>query len=81
MSATKVRGRGFLPETIALLLRLLLAGVVAHLVGAFPTGVLLGRTWGGVDPRFADSSRTGGLGAAGGWCDGCCWSLRQKPLS
>lgn len=48
-------------ETIAVLFRLLVLGLVAYLVGSFPTGVLLGRTFGGVDPRFAGSSHTGGL--------------------
>jgi len=35
--------------------------MVAYLIGSFPTGVLLGRAWAGVDPRFVGSSHTGGL--------------------
>lgn len=60
-----------LPDSIAivvcqgqerkLLLRLLLAGGIAYLIGSLPTGVLLGRAWAGVDLRLAGSSHTGGL--------------------
>ena len=48
-------------ETIAVFLQLLLAGLIAYLIGSFPTGVLLGRAWAGVDLRFSGSSHTGGL--------------------
>jgi len=45
----------------ALLPHLFLAGVVAYLIGSLPTGVLLSRTWAGVDPRLIGSAHTGGL--------------------
>lgn len=48
-------------EAIPAWLRLLAAGLAAYLIGSFPTGVLLGRVWAGVDPRSAGSSHTGGL--------------------
>jgi glycerol-3-phosphate acyltransferase PlsY len=57
----RVRGRKALPQPFALLPHLFLAGMVAYLIGSFPTGVLLSRIWAGVDPRFLGSSHTGGL--------------------
>ncbi len=39
--------------------RLVVAVIVAYLVGSFPTGYLLGRLW-GVDVRLKGSGRTGG---------------------
>jgi glycerol-3-phosphate acyltransferase PlsY len=53
--------RGEVSEAIPALLRLLAAGLAAYLIGSFPTGVLLGRAWAGVDPRSVGSSHTGGL--------------------
>jgi len=45
-------------------LRLLMAGVLAYLIGSFPTGVILGKLWGGMDVRQAGSTHTGGLNVA-----------------
>ena len=48
-------------EALTLSLRLVFIGAVAYLIGSFPTGVLLTRTWVGVDPRLLGSTHTGGL--------------------
>jgi glycerol-3-phosphate acyltransferase PlsY len=44
-----------------LVLKLLMAGVLAYLIGSFPTGVILGRLWGGIDVRRVGSTHTGGM--------------------
>jgi glycerol-3-phosphate acyltransferase PlsY len=45
-------------------LKLLLAGVLAYLIGSFPTGVILGKLWGGIDMRQVGSTHTGGMNVA-----------------
>jgi len=42
-------------------LKLLVAGVLAYLIGSFPTGVILGKLWGGIDVRRVGSTHTGGM--------------------
>jgi glycerol-3-phosphate acyltransferase PlsY len=42
-------------------LKLLIASVLAYLNGSFPTGVILGKLWGGVDIRRVGSTHTGTL--------------------
>jgi glycerol-3-phosphate acyltransferase PlsY len=42
-------------------LEFFLASVLAYLIGSFPTGVILGKIWGGVDVRQVGSTHTGGL--------------------
>jgi len=42
-------------------LELFLAGVLAYLIGSFPTGVILGKSWGGIDVRQVGSTHTGGM--------------------
>jgi glycerol-3-phosphate acyltransferase PlsY len=42
-------------------LKLLMAGVLAYLIGSFPTGVILGKLWGGIDVRQVGSTHTGGM--------------------
>ncbi|MDH4137362.1 MAG: glycerol-3-phosphate acyltransferase [Anaerolineae bacterium] len=44
--------------------RLLIVGVLAYLIGSFPTGVILGKLWGGVDMRQVGSTHTGGMNVA-----------------
>jgi glycerol-3-phosphate acyltransferase PlsY len=44
-----------------MLLRLLIAGVLAYLIGSFPTGVILGKLWGRMDVRQVGSTHTGGM--------------------
>jgi glycerol-3-phosphate acyltransferase PlsY len=38
----------------------LLAMLAGYLIGSFPTGVIVGRLWGGRDPRMVGSGHTGG---------------------
>jgi glycerol-3-phosphate acyltransferase PlsY len=38
-----------------------MAGVLAYLIGSFPTGVILGKLWGGIDVRQMGSTHTGGM--------------------
>ena len=45
-------------------LKLLVAGVLAYLIGSFPTGVILGKLWGGRDVRQMGSTHTGGMNVA-----------------
>jgi len=45
-------------------LKLLMAGVLAYLIGSFPTGVILGKLWGRIDVRQMGSTHTGGLNVA-----------------
>jgi glycerol-3-phosphate acyltransferase PlsY len=40
-------------------LELFLAGVLAYLIGSFPTGVILGKLWGRIDVRQVGSTHTG----------------------
>jgi glycerol-3-phosphate acyltransferase PlsY len=47
-----------------MVLRLLMAGVLAYLIGSFPTGVILGKLWGGIDVRKVGSTHTGGMNVA-----------------
>ncbi len=42
-----------------LVLKLLMAGVLAYLIGSFPTGVILGKLWGRIDVRQVGSTHTG----------------------
>ncbi len=42
-----------------LVLKLLIAGVLAYLIGSFPTGVILSKLWGGIDVRQVGSTHTG----------------------
>jgi len=42
-----------------MVLRLLIAGGAAYLIGSFPTGVILGKLWGGIDVRQVGSTHTG----------------------
>ena len=45
-------------------LKLVIAGVLAYLIGSFPTGVMLGKLWGGIDVRLVGSTHTGGMNVA-----------------
>ena len=47
-----------------LVLQLLIAGVLAYLIGSFPTGVILGKPWGGIDVRQVGSTHTGSMNVA-----------------
>jgi glycerol-3-phosphate acyltransferase PlsY len=47
-----------------MVLKLLIAGVLAYLIGSFPTGVILGKLWGGIDMRQVGSTHTGGMNVA-----------------
>ena len=47
-----------------MVLELLMAGVLAYLIGSFPTGVILGKLWGGIDMRQVGSTHTGGMNVA-----------------
>jgi len=47
-----------------LVLKLLVAVVLAYLIGSFPTGVILGKLWGGIDMRQVGSTHTGGMNVA-----------------
>jgi len=51
--------------------------LVAYLIGSIPTGVLMARLTGGVDPREVGSGRTGGTNAlrAMGWTRGLAVAL------
>ena len=51
--------------------------VIAYLIGSIPTGVLLAKATGGVDPRTVGSGRTGGTNAlrAMGWTRGLAVAL------
>jgi acyl phosphate:glycerol-3-phosphate acyltransferase len=51
--------------------------IVAYLIGSIPTGVLLAKATGGVDPRTVGSGRTGGTNAlrAMGWRRGLAVAL------
>jgi glycerol-3-phosphate acyltransferase PlsY len=40
-------------------LKLLIASALAYLLGSFPTGVILGKLWGGIDVRQVGSTHTG----------------------
>jgi glycerol-3-phosphate acyltransferase PlsY len=42
-----------------MVLKFLIAGVLAYLIGSFPTGVILGKLWGGIDVRQIGSTHTG----------------------
>ncbi len=51
----------------------LLAGLLAYLIGAFPTGVIVSKLWGGPDVRFHGSGHTGArntLRLMGSWAGG-----------
>jgi len=41
-----------------------MAGVLAYLIGSFPTGVILGKLWSGIDVRRVGSTHTGGMNVA-----------------
>ena len=43
---------------------LILAGILAYLIGSFPTGVVISRRWAGVDVRHTGSGHTGGMNVA-----------------
>jgi len=45
-------------------LKLLIAGVLAYLIGSFPTGVILSKLWGEIDIRQVGSTHTGGMNVA-----------------
>ena len=45
-------------------LKLLMAGVLAYLIGSFPTGVILSKLWGEIDIRQVGSTHTGGMNVA-----------------
>ncbi|HID62815.1 MAG TPA: glycerol-3-phosphate acyltransferase [Anaerolineae bacterium] len=45
-------------------IKLLVAGVLAYLIGSFPTGVILGKLWGGIDMRQVGSTHTGAMNVA-----------------
>ncbi len=45
-------------------LKLLMVGVSAYLIGSFPTGVILGKLWSGIDVRQVGSTHTGGMNVA-----------------
>jgi glycerol-3-phosphate acyltransferase PlsY len=42
-----------------MVLKLLIAGMLAYLMGSFSPGVILGKLWGGIDVRQAGSTHTG----------------------
>ncbi|TEU13747.1 MAG: glycerol-3-phosphate acyltransferase [Anaerolineales bacterium] len=44
-----------------MVLKFLIAGVLAYLIGSFPTGVILSKLWGGIDVRQVGSTHTGGM--------------------
>jgi glycerol-3-phosphate acyltransferase PlsY len=44
---------------VQMVLELLIAGVLAYLIGSFPTGVIVGKVWGGIDVRRVGSTHTG----------------------
>lgn len=47
-----------------MLLKFLMAGALAYLIGSFPTGVILSKLWGGIDIRQVGSTHTGGMNVA-----------------
>lgn len=47
-----------------MVLKLLMGGVLAYLIGSFPTGVILAKLWGGIDVRQVGSTHTGGMNVA-----------------
>lgn len=47
-----------------MVLKLLMAGVLAYLIGSFPTGVILSKLWSGIDVRQVGSTHTGGMNVA-----------------
>jgi glycerol-3-phosphate acyltransferase PlsY len=42
-----------------MVLKLLMAGVLAYFIGSFPTGVILSKLWGELDIRQVGSTHTG----------------------
>lgn len=46
------------------MIKFLMAGVLAYLIGSFPTGVILGKLWGKLDIRRVGSTHTGGMNIA-----------------